>query len=156
MAKKDVLEKYVRKNSLLLYNIAAIRPNSIKNISLAIRQGRLDILETYVTQAPEKYQTEARYTKISCLDEIILKDYHRFEHLNKIRNVVKFDKIADEIVGDREYKRAMQLYYMKELLMVLKLNPKENCWVYLWKQKEKITEKVIHQIDEYYIRKITS
>jgi len=45
---------------------------------------------------------------------------------------------------------------MKELLMVLKLNPKENCWVYLWKQKEKITEKVIHQIDEYYIKKITS
>ncbi|MCI8588287.1 MAG: hypothetical protein HFG40_01400 [Bacilli bacterium] len=63
--------------------------------------------------------------------------------------------MAEEIIENREYNRATQLYYMEQLLLLLKLDPKENIWEYLNSQKEKNYQKIIHQIDNYYIKKIT-
>lgn len=155
MAKKNVLLKYVRKNSLLLYTIAISKSNSRKNIALAIRQNRYDILQTYVEKAPEKYQTTPRFKKIDCVDAILEYTIDKYDHLREIRNVVYFEKMAEEIIGNREYNRAMQLYYFEKLLLLLRLQPKEACWEYLYTQKERNFQKIVKQIDDYYIRKIT-
>lgn len=155
MAKKNVVLKYVRKNSLLLYSIASAKANSRQNISLAIRQERLDILETYVEKAPEKYQRLPKFHKIDCVDAILVYTIDKYQHLREIRNVVHFEQMAEEIIENREYNRATQLYYMEQLLLILKLDPKEKIWEYLNSQKEKNYQKIIHQIDNYYIKKIT-
>lgn len=155
MAKKNVVLKYVRKNSLLLYNIAISRTASRKNIKLAIHQERLDILQTYVEKAPEKYQRPPRFKKIDCIDTILEYTIDKYDHLREIRNVVYFEKMAEEIVANREYNRALQLFYFEKLLLLLELDVKEKCWEYLINQKEKNYQKIIQQIDDYYIKKIT-
>ena len=116
MAKKNEVLKYVRKNSLLLYHIALCRTASRKNIKLAIHQERLDILETYVEKAPEKYQRPPRFKKIDCIDAILEYTIDKYDHLREIRNVVYFEKMAEEIIANREYNRALQLYYFEKFL----------------------------------------
>lgn len=156
MARKNVFLKYIRKNSLLLYNIASSRTASRKNISLAIKQERMDIIENYVEKGTEKYLNPPQYKKIDCVDAILEFAYDRYEHLREIRNVVYFEKMADEIIGNREYNRAVQLYYFEQLLLLVRIPPEEKCWEYLEDQKKKNYQKITNQIDEYYIKKITS
>ncbi len=156
MAKKNIVVKFVRKNSLLLYHIALSRSTSRKNIKLAIQQERLDILENYVNKAPEKYQVPPRFQKIDCVDAILDYTIDKYQHLREIRNVVHFETMANEIIENREYNRAMELYYFEKLLLLLEFDSKDKCFEYLMSQKEKNYQKIIHQIDDYYIKKITS
>jgi len=156
MAKKNTVVKFVRKNSPLLYNIASSRTASRKNIRLALVQERLDILENYVVKAPKKYHKPPRFKKIDCVDAILDYTVDRYDHLREIRNVVYFEKMADEIIHNREYNRAVELFYMERLLSLLEVESKEKYWEYLVEQRDKNYEKIIHQIDDYYIKKITS
>lgn len=153
---KSSIETYLKKNSLLLYNIARQRLNSQKNIGLAIRQERLDVLKNYVEKAGKEYEGYIEYNKSECIDEVLALYPKKYDHLRSIRYIVNFEYIANEIITKREYTKALELHYLEQLLLVLILPAEEKIWKTLEKEKKEFTKKIAKKIDEYYIKKITS
>lgn len=106
-----------------------------------------------------------KFTKLSCIDRIILKDDNRHQHLKEIRNLVHLDRKLDLMIKDRTFNQAFNLFYTEKLLDLIEDKSSKKYFsirekIKLFKTafyllRDENDKKLSSNIDSFYISMIT-
>ena len=157
--------------------IDKIYKNSIEIID-SLDKKTLNVDELYVMIKDSKYKpskigkiTTRRkknmvniYTKESILDEILFLTENRFKHLKEIRYIVNIDDLIEYILPEKVYIDKVKVYYTN--IIIDKVLEKyydyesskllSNLKLELLDIERCVNNKIAHNIDKYYISKITN
>ena len=116
-----------------------------------------------IDAAIEKYSVI--YTKKECIKELLERHQDRYDHLHNIKDVALTEELAGDLIKENSYQEALNLYYMDRILKYLEANPKdaflstkerlEILRESFTKLQLKCDEKLMHNINQYYISIIT-
>lgn len=105
------------------------------------------------------------FTKLNCIDRIILQDNDRHQHLREIRGIVNLDEIIDDMIKNKTYQMAYNLHYTEKILDMIESSKKKSYLSVREKLKLYKTalsllisdndKKISSNIDSYYITTIT-
>lgn len=163
-SRKTVLE-IINEHSLELYHslkTKKIKPNYLYQAVLA--KDKEAILNKILPISNKKKQILLdSYTKEDCLDEILLLTEKRYQYIKGIRDIVNLDEFIEFIITDKIYKNKVNIYYTNMIVDILIENFYDYKSLQLFsKMKKKIIEmdsnmnqKIIGNIDKFYIRRIT-
>ena len=148
--KLDEIESVLFKDSIEQVNL--VFPNLISKISVED-----------IENSREKYKDE--FTKLSCIDRIILKDGNRHQHLKEIRNLVNLERKLDYMIKDRTFNQSFNLNYTEKLLDLIEARASKSYLsirekIKLYKTafsllRDENDKKLSSNIDSFYISMIT-
>lgn len=137
--------------------------DSIEQVNLLFPSLISKISVEDIEESNNLYKT--KFTKLDCVDRIILKDNDRHQHLKEIRNLVNLDRKIDIMIKDRTYKQAFNLEFTEKILDRLEKSSSKNYIskrekVKLYKTafsllRDENDKKISSNIDSYYIASIT-
>ena len=112
-----------------------------------------------------KKSYKPRFTKKRSIQLLLDRHLDQCKHLQAIKDVALTDELANQLVENKEYSRAMDLYYLQKVLSYFEkhypndfLELENECYVIqdvLANIQEVNDQKMLHSINKYYIRTIT-
>lgn len=160
MTSKKSITKFILKNGVECYSLVQKRKVSLNKLYETINILDLEQLQKWVHEyKQDNYSYYYKYyTKLNCVDEVLVLNSNKYQHLYTIRDIVKMDNIIDKILDDKTYQKGFSLYYGRILFSKLfKFKPGlELTYLPLIEiEKENYFKIVMNKIDDYYINIIT-
>lgn len=145
LIKTKKLKKELVYNTLLDRDTSLLL-NSIKNIS---KSKTNDLKENY--------------NKINCFDEVLYITDNKYHHLKEIRDIVDINNIIETVISDEIYDKKLRAYYTDLVLELLmedyydysSMKLFSNYKKELIELNQKLNNKIMKNIDTFYIQKIT-
>ena len=163
-SRKTVLET-INDNSLILYCLLKNKRIKTKNLYEAVlTKDKELVLKQLLPITNKKVENlKEEYTKENCLDEILFLTDNRYRHLKEIRDIVNIDHVVEFVVSDKIYLDKLKIHYTDLIVDLLVEDFYDYKSLQLFsKYKRKIieldnsiNEKIIGNIDKFYIQKIT-
>lgn len=152
--------KLITSNGLGCYLMIKKKNVSITNFTKAMENNDIDSIKEWIKKYPVTNISyyEKKYTKVNCIDEVLEYSYDKYHHLREIRDVVRMEPIADKIIDDKTYKRALSVYYSFQIFNLIFKNHANMVPSYLpfiKKEQEELFQLIMREIDSYYINIIT-
>ena len=154
----------IYKNSLEIIDSLDKKTLSVDDLYLMVKDNKFKPSKIGKLTTRRKNNLVNVYTKISILDEILFLTEDRFKHLKEIRYIVNIDNLIEYILPEKIYIDKVKVYYTNmiidkilekyydyessKLLSDLKLE--------LLEIERCVNNKIAHNIDKYYISRITS
>lgn len=163
-SRKNILET-INKYSLELYLLLKSRKIKINNLYEAILTGNKSLILKNILPVSDKKIEKLKkdYIKLDCLDEILYLTGKKYRHLKDIRYIVNIDFIVEKIITEKIYDEKIKIHYTDLIVDILveKFYDYKDLKIFS-KLKQQIIEmdsninmKIIKNIDQYYIKKIT-
>lgn len=163
-SRKTVLET-INDHSLILYCLLKSKKIKTKDLYDAVLTRDKELVLKQLLPVTNKKISELKkqYTKENCLDEILFLTDNRYRHLKEIRDIVNIDDVIRNVVPDKIYLDKVKIHYTdliidllvedfydyKSLKLFSKLKSK------IIQLDSNINQKIIGNIDRFYIQKIT-
>lgn len=163
-SRKTVLET-INDHSLTLYCLLKNKKIKTKDLYEAVQTRDKELVLKKLLPITDKKIKELKdkYPKDECLDEILFLTDNKYRHLKEIRNVVNIDNVVEFVITDKIYSDKLKVHYTdliidllvedfydyKSLQIFSKLKKK------LIELDNEINQKIIGNIDKFYIQKIT-
>lgn len=163
-SRKTVLET-INNHSLTLYSLLKSKKIKIKDLYEAVltRDKELVLQKLLPITSRKIDNLKKKYTKEDCLDEILFLTDNKYHHLKEIRNIVNLENLINSVITDKIYLEKLKIHYTDFILDLLVEDFYDYKSLQLFSQYKiklieldsKVNKKIIQNIDQFYIQKIT-
>lgn len=163
-SRKTVLET-INDHSLALYCLLKSKKIKTKDLYEAVLTRDKELVLQKLLPITDKKINDLKkeYTKKECLDEVLFLTDNRYRHLKEIYDIVNIENVVEFAVTDKIYTDKLKIHYTDLIIDLLVEDFYDyNSLKSFSKLKKKVIEldtdinqKIINNIDKFYIQKIT-
>lgn len=163
-SRKTVLET-INDHSLALYCLLRNKKLKTKDLYEAVLTRDKELVLKQLLPITDKKVNDLKkeYTKEKCLDEVLFLTDNRYRHLKEIRDIVNIENVVEFVVPDKIYTDKLKVHYTDLIIDLLvedfydyqSLQSFSKLKKKLIELDNNINQKIIENIDKFYIQKIT-